>query len=288
MLRMAKRQNERGMPIRLPERLSSGGFRPLAQQRHIHILSKLASVGTVQVGVLARDLRVSEMTIRRDLVDLEKEGRLTRIHGGAIDTGRNRRTVIDRDEPLFEARLQRQYEAKQRIAAAAARLAVGCKTIALDVGSTTLLLARQLHGEGQAKIFTNSVRIAADLAAHTAEVYLPGGRMRRDEMSIGGRTAVEQFQDLWFDIAFVGVSGMTTSGIFDYSFEDVDMKRVYLRRSSVKVVLCDASKFERMSLVHIAPLNGFDILITDAAPPQQIAKALGEANVRVDIVTDTD
>ncbi|WP_373504083.1 DeoR/GlpR family DNA-binding transcription regulator [Aestuariivirga sp.] len=276
------------MPIRLPERHSSAGFRPLAQQRHIHILSKLASVGTVQVGMLARDLRVSEMTIRRDLVDLEKEGRLTRIHGGAVDTGKHRRTVIDRDEPLFEARLQRQYEAKQRIAAAAARLAAGCKTIALDVGSTTLLLARQLHGESQAKIFTNSVRIAADLAAHTAEVYLPGGRMRRDEMSIGGRTAVEQFQDLWFDIAFVGVSGMTTSGIFDYSFEDVDMKRVYLRRSSMKVVLCDASKFERMSLVHIAPLDGFDILITDAAPPPQIAKALADANVRVDIVTDTD
>ena len=66
------------------------------------------------------------------------------------------------------------------------------------------------------------------------------------------------------------------------------MKRVYLRRSSVKVVLCDASKFERMSLVHIAPLNGFDILITDAPPPPQIAKALADASVRVDIVADTD
>ena len=285
---MARRQSEQGMPARLPERRPSGDFRPLAQRRHIHILSRLASVGAVQVGVLARDLGGSEMTIRRDLVDLEYEGRLTRIHGGAVDTGRNRRTVIDRDEPLFEARLQRQYEAKQRIAAAAASLAAGCKTIALDVGTTTLLLARQLQSEGQAKIFTNSVRIAAELATRAAEVYLPGGRMRRDEMSIGGRTAVEQFQDLWFDIAFVGVSGMTPGGIFDYSFEDVDMKRVYLRRSSTKVVLCDASKFERMSLVHIAPLGGFDILITDAAPPTQIAKALAEANVRVDIVTDTD
>ena len=285
---MARRQSEQGMPARFPEHRPSGDFRPLAQQRHIHILSRLASVGTVQVGVLARDLGVSEMTIRRDLVDLENNGRLTRIHGGAVDTGKNRRTVIDRDEPLFEARLQRQYEAKQRIATAAASLAAGCKTIALDVGTTTLLLARQLQSEGQVKIFTNSVRIAAELATRAAEVYLPGGRMRRDEMSIGGRTAVEQFQDLWFDIAFVGVSGMTPGGIFDYSFEDVDMKRVYLRRSSVKVVLCDASKFERMSLVHIAPLGGFDILITDAAPPTQIARALAEANVRVDIVADTD
>ncbi len=276
------------MPRRLPDKHAPGGFRPLARQRHIHILSQLAAAGTVQVGPLARDLGVSEMTIRRDLVDLEQEGRLTRIHGGALDTGTNRRTVIDRDEPLFEARLQRQHGAKQRIAAAAARLAAGCKTIALDVGSTTLLLARQLHGENQAKIFTNSLRIAADLAAHAAEVYLPGGRMRRDEMSIGGRTAVEQFQDLWFDIAFVGVSGITTGGIFDYSFEDVDMKRVYLRRSSIKAVLCDASKFDRMSLVHIAPLSGFDILITESPPPPHIAKALAEAGVRVDIVAGAD
>ncbi len=285
---MARRQSGQGMAARFPERRPSGDFRPLAQQRHIHILSRLASVGTVQVGVLARDLGVSEMTIRRDLVDLEKGGRLTRIHGGAVDTGKNRRTVIDRNEPVFEARLQRHYEAKQRIAAAAASLSAGCKTIALDVGTTTLLLARQMQIEGQAKIFTNSVRIAAELATRAAEVYLPGGRMRRDEMSIGGRTAVEQFQDLWFDIAFVGVSGMTSGGIFDYSFEDVDMKRVYLRRSSMKVVLCDASKFERMSLVHISPLGGFDILITDAAPPTQIARALAEANVRVDIAADTD
>ena len=282
-----KRQSERGDPARHPGQRSSGGFRPLARQRQVQILSRLSAIGTVQVSALARDMGVSDMTIRRDLIDLENEGRLTRIHGGALDTGKNRRTVIDRDEPLFEARMQRQYEAKQRIAVAAAQLAAGRKTIALDVGTTTLMLATHLHGEAEAKIFTNSVRIAAELAPHVADVYLPGGRMRRDEMSIGGRAAVEQFQDLWFDIAFLGVSGVTSSGVFDYSFDDADMKRVYLRRSGIKVVLCDASKFERMSLVHIAPLNGFDILVTDAPPPPLIAKALEEANVQVEIVADT-
>ena len=287
-LRMKKRQGERDVPSRQAQLRSSGGLRPLAQQRQFHILGRLASVGTVQVGVMARDLGVSEMTIRRDLIDLEKDGRLARIHGGAVDTGKNRRTIIDRDEPLFEARAQSQYEAKLRIATAAALLAAGSKTIAIDVGTTTLLLAKCLHRETQAKVFTNSVRVAAELAAHVSEVYLPGGRMRRDEMSIGGRTAVEQFQDLWFDIAFVGVSGVTSGGIFDYSFEDVDMKRVYLRRSSLKIVLCDASKFERMSLVHIAPLSGFDILITNAAPPPPIAKALEDAKVRVEIAANTD
>lgn len=231
---MTNRKGERDVPARHSGLRSSGGFRPLAQQRHVQILSRLTAIGAVQVSAMAHDLGVSEMTIRRDLIDLENEGRLTRIHGGAVDAGKNRRTVIDRDEPLFEARMQRHYEAKQRIAKAAAHLAARCKTVALDVGTTTLLLAIHLHGEAQAKIFTNSVRIAAELAAHAAEVHIPGGRMRRDEMSIRGRTAAEQFQDLWFDIAFLGVSGVTSGGVFDYSFEDADMKRIYLRRSGIK------------------------------------------------------
>lgn len=261
-------------------------MRPLARQRHIHILSRLAVAGTVQVATLARDLGVSEMTIRRDLMDLEEEGRLTRIHGGAVDTGRNRRTVIDRDEPLFDSRMQRNNSSKQRIAATAARLATGCNTIALDVGTTTLLLAMRLHGEAGAKVFTNSVRIAAELATHVAEVYLPGGRMRSDEMSIGGPAAIQQFQNLWFDIAFVGVSGVTAAGLFDYSFEDAEMKRIYLRRSTQKIVLCDSSKFERMSLVHIATLKDFDVLITDSPPPPAISRALADAQVRLCIAHD--
>jgi DeoR/GlpR family transcriptional regulator of sugar metabolism len=265
------------MPVRV---------RPLPHLRHTHILSALAATGAVQVSAIAEELGVSDMTIRRDLVDLETAGKLARIHGGAVDAEKNRPAAIDRDEPHFEARMQRHRAAKERIASAAARLAQGCRTIALDVGTTTLLLATRLQANAQAKIFTNSVRIATELGSTGLEVYLPGGRMRRDEMSIGGSTAVAQFQALWFDIAFIGVSGITPGGLYDYSFEDVDMKRVYFRRSGLKVVLCDASKFERMSLVHIATLREFNTLITDAAPPAAIAAALADAGVRVEIATE--
>lgn len=268
-----------------PGALGSARFRHLPQQRHARILDILSVTGSVQVGVIAEELSVSDMTIRRDLVELENAGRLSRIHGGAVSTEKDRLAPIDRDEPHFDARIHRQRQAKERIAAAAARLVHGCRTIALDVGTTTFLVAQRLHHESHAKIFTNSVRAATELGSNLAEVYLPGGRMRRDEMSIGGSTAVEQFEALWFDIAFIGVSGITSSGLYDYSFEDADMKRVYLRRSGVKVLLCDASKFQRMSLVRIASLRDIDILITDAAPPALIAAALADASVRVEIAT---
>ena len=258
-------------------------IRMLPQRRHAHILSALAAQGAVQVSVIAQELGVSDMTVRRDLMDLEAAGRLTRTFGGALDIGAGRQTPVDRDEPHFEARMQRQRGAKEAIAATAAALAKGYRTVALDVGTTTHLLARKLAGRPESKLFTNSLRIACELAADVPEVYVPGGRVRPGELAIGGSAAVAQFAGLWFDICFIGVSGITPSGIFDYSFDDVDLKRVYLRRSGLSVVLCDASKFGRMSLVHIAALGAFNVLVTDAAPPPPLAAALMDAGVRTEI-----
>lgn len=226
------------------------------------------------------------MTVRRDLIDLEKSGRLVRVHGGAVAGRTETAKKFDRFEPSFDARIQRQRLAKERIAASAVRFAAGCRTLALDVGTTTFLMALQLKAQSDAKIFTNSLRVASELGDSPLEVYLPGGRLRKDEMSLCGTTAIATFQPLWFDMAFIGVSGLTASGIYDYSFEDTEIKRVYLRRSDVKVVLCDASKFEHMSLVQVAALDDFDVLITDAPPPDHIAAALADAGVQLVVAVE--
>lgn len=257
-----------------------------AALRHAHILDTLAKVGAVSVAEVAMRLGVSDMTIRRDLADLEREGRLSRTHGGAIRTGgpvKPQRLTPNFAEPSFESRLQKNADAKQWIAAGAAALARGAKTIALDVGTTTFWLARHLAEWRGAKVFTNSLRIAGALAEGRCEVYVPGGRVRGDEMSICGATATQQFEELWFDIAFVGISGLTTDGLFDYSLEDADMKRVYLKRATRRIVLSDSSKYNAMSLAHIAPLSHFHTLVTDAAPPDEIAEALQGAGVAVEI-----
>jgi DeoR family glycerol-3-phosphate regulon repressor len=262
----------------------------LAQVRHSRILDTLAKKGAVSVSDVASELSVSEMTVRRDLIELERDGKLLRTHGGAVRTGKPQKgpaaESLDREEPAFESRLTRNLAGKRAIAAAAADIAAGARTLALDVGTTTYLLSGLLLDRPHAKIFTNSVRNAMQLAAGQAEVYLPGGRMRSDEMSISSQSAVSQFEELWFDIAFVGVSGLTAQGIYDYSFEDTDMKRIYLRRATQKIVLCDAAKFKQMSLVHIAPLQQFDMLITDATPPADLAEALAGAGVEVRVACE--
>jgi DeoR family glycerol-3-phosphate regulon repressor len=260
----------------LPERA-----RAPAALRHAFILGALAESGAVTVAEVAGKLGVSDMTVRRDLADLEREGRLSRTHGGAVRAEASAPPPPAFAEPSFESRLNRNAAAKRAIAAAAARAAEGAQAIALDVGATTYMLAGLLAEQRQAKIFTNSLRNAARLGEGRAEVYLPGGRLRSEELSIAGPSALAQFEALWFDVAFLGVSGLTAEGAYDYSLEDTEMKRVYLKRATRRVLLCDSSKFGAMSLVQIAPLSAFDALITESAPPAEIAAALAAAQVSV-------
>lgn len=268
---------------RHPAQLAAPRPRLMAHERHSRILAHLATAGSLQVAALAADLGVSEMTVRRDLVELEHEGRLARIHGGAVPALSQQAVAMDRDEPSFAARLSRGSAAKRAIAAVAAQMLTDCRTIALDVGTTTFHLARHLSGFQHASIFTNSLPIADLLGDARPEVYVAGGRIRPHERSIGGRSAVAQFGELWFEAAVIGVSGVTTEGYFDYSLEDADMKRVYFRRSGRRIVLCDAGKFRRMSLVKVGALGDATTLVTDAEPPPDIRAALEAARVDLHI-----
>ena len=259
-------------PRRLPARL-----------RHNHLVETVRKRGFVHVADVAAELGVSEMTIRRDLVELEREGALTRTRGGAMLDTDAAQPVIDSEEPAFAARLRNHQEEKRRIAAMAAELVDRRLSVALDVGTTTHLLAQALADRGNVKFFTSSLRTALLLGEAGREVYVPAGQIRGEEMSICGPAARAEFEGYWFDIAFIGVSGITADGIYDYSLEDSELKRVYLRRSASKVVLCDSSKFHHMSLIRIADLSDIDLLICDAAPPADIASALAAAEVAVRI-----
>jgi DeoR/GlpR family transcriptional regulator of sugar metabolism len=258
-----------------------------AEIRQARLVEAARRRGFLLVTDVAAELGVSEMTIRRDLVELERNGVLHRTRGGAIVVDGEGASIIDREEPAFDARLRRNLEAKQRIAVRALEEIAERTVIALDVGSTSYVLAQHLADRAGCKFFTSSLRIASVLAGAGRDVYVPGGQVRGEEMSICGAEALEQFERYWFDVAFIGVSGLTADGIFDYSLEDSELKRVYLRRAAHKVLLCDGSKFNRMSLVRIADFRAIDLLITDVQPPADIAAALAAAEVPIYVVSPT-
>lgn len=257
--------------------------RYLPQERKKQILNMLVERGQATVVAISAQLAVSEMTVRRDLAELEAEGKLSRVHGGAVLTETLNPPVMDPLPANFDARLSLHRESKIRIARQAAEVAGRYQSVALDIGTTTLAMADALVKHERLKIFTNSVRIAHAMGRYTQapEVYLAGGKMRDDEMAIVGPSAIEQFQQFWFDIAFISASGITSQGIYDSSLDESEMKRVLIRRSGCKVLLCDAAKFQHMSLVQVAQWQDIDMLITDSAPPVVLATALELANVQV-------
>jgi DeoR/GlpR family transcriptional regulator of sugar metabolism len=241
----------------------------------------LAGRGFLTVREVAEATGVSEITARRDLAELEERGALKRTHGGAMSLRNGQVEVFDAYEPTFDARRRRNSKAKAAIAQAAAQLVRPGATVALDVGTSTLELARCLINVGEIKIVTNNLRAASLLADSPHAVYVPGGRVRGKELSVYGSVTAEQIRSYWFDVAFIGVSGVTEGGLFDYSPEDTEIKRIYMERAKRIVVLCDARKFGHHSMVQVAPLTAVHVLVTDERPPAALAGALASAGIEL-------
>lgn len=267
----------------MPRSAEAAGRRP-AQIRMAQILDRLREGGSISVTEIAAEFGVSDMTVRRDLTELEKGGLLERVHGGAIGLTRGPLALIDDVEPQFEARLRHNAERKARIAATAAQHVADRQSLAFDLGTTVLNTASALVAKGvapQMRVFTNSLRVGQVTARAGLPTYMCGGTVNPEEMSLTGTTAVETFSRYYFDAALFSASGLTEAGLFDYSPEEAAVKSVYLSRAAEKILLMDSSKFRRLSTVLVAGLAEISTLITDAAPPPDLANALQAAGVRI-------
>lgn len=242
------------------------------------LLALIQERGFVSVGDMAARFAVSEMTIRRDLHRLQAERGIQRTRGGAITAGRDEAEP----EPSFLQRQAERRDEKYAIARAAAALVAPNTTIGIDVGTTTYELARELAGSlRNLNVFTNSLRIGLLLGDTSLSVYMPGGRVRGGEISVCGSMALSHLQEFRLDQVFIGVSGLTSEGLFDYSLEDTEVKRVYLRQAAHVVVVADASKFGRISAVKICGLDAINTLVTSAEPAGSLRERLQLSGVRV-------
>ena len=253
-----------------------------ALSRQRAILAALRTDGFVSVAGIAARFGVSAMTARRDLHQLVISGAARRTHGGAVPV-----EPPMAGEVSFAARQAENHDAKRMIAEAAAALVRPGDSIGIDVGSTTLEFARAIRGHRRINVFTHSLRVAMQLADSGVSTYLPGGQVDAAEMSVGGSVAIAQLQHWRMDAVFLGVSGVTVDGVFDFSPEDVAVKRVYRRCATRAVVLADASKFGRLSAVRIEALGGIDMLVTDRPPEGALRDALLAAKVAVVVADST-
>tara|TARA_R110002124_G_scaffold61155_6_gene167513 strand:- start:3884 stop:4729 length:846 start_codon:yes stop_codon:yes gene_type:complete len=263
-----------------PSAVSSGGM--LAAARRDAISQLVAEQGALSVGALATRFGVSEMTVRRDLNQLQRSGAIQRAHGGAVRVP----VVVPvpaMTEPTFNARRQWNSDAKARIAEAATGFVGERDVIGLDVGSTATELAELLLARTDISVITHNLQAVATLARSETgpKMYVIGGHYRRNEGSLCSPEASNELRRFSLNTAFIGVAGITPEGLFDYSPEEADIKNLYADRAQRTCILCDSSKFGRRALVRFSGLDAIDILITDQAPRGELAAALADNKVQV-------
>lgn len=247
------------------------------RERHALIGSSVRAAGRLKVTEIALMSNVSEMTVRRDLEELESLGTLTRVHGGAVSN------VSRSFEPGFAVRSGQNVEAKQRIGARAAGLVREGETLIIDAGTTTVHVAESLRPDLHLRVLALSLRVADVLAdMPNVTLMIPGGVVRRHERSFVGGMAVRTFEHLAFDTAILTSGGVDVeAGVTEYEFDDAETKQAALRSARRKIVVADASKLGAVAFVRLCPIDQIDVVVTDRdAPPAQVA-ALREAGVEV-------
>jgi DeoR/GlpR family transcriptional regulator of sugar metabolism len=244
----------------------------LPAQRRQAILRAVRS-GTAHVSALADEFGVSEMTVRRDLEALARDGKLERVHGGAVN--------VESERPFSEIAVER-LEAKDRIGRAAAALVEDGETVMLDIGTTTLQVARHLRGRSLTVITTNLAAYEELLPEPKIELVLPGGVVRRNYRSLVGMFAEDTLRRLRADVAFLGTSAIDADlGVWDTTMVEVPIKRAMIVASQRTVLLADAAKFDMDAMVRVCEASELDAIVTDHRVPAKRRKALDRAGVEV-------
>ena len=235
--------------------------RTLAALRHVWILDEIKRSGAVRVSDLTDRLGVSDMTIRRDLDTLARQGLVLKVHGGATAL-----EFASTNEPGFEAKSRRGQPEKEAIARRAAQLIQPGTAIALTAGTTTWTLARHLGDIPNLTVVTNSIRVAQELyeqERHDLTVVLTGG-VRTPSDALVGPVAVATIRSLHIDMVIMGVHGIDElAGLTTPNLIEAETNRAFVSAARRFVVVADHSKWGVVGLSEIADLAAVDTLIMD-------------------------
>lgn len=226
--------------------------------RHEKILDKLRSSHSVQVVQLAKELNISESTIRRDINELDRQGKLKKVHGGAV----SRDFVLTAETTDVAQRKKKNVEKKDSIAKYAASLIEDTDFVYIDAGTTTERMIDYLAGS-EATYVTNGLSHASKLMENGLKVYMIGGELRPSTEATVGARAVESVGRYNFTKCFMGANGIDADkGFSTPHIDEAAIKEAAMRRSFTTYVLADNSKFGVVSSVTFAAIDEATI-ITD-------------------------
>lgn len=244
------------------------------------IMKKLNSDGSVLISDLAKEFKVSTMTVRRDLVELEQEGFVTLEHGGAVLNGSS----------MFEynmnTKLGEYQKEKERIAYKCLEYINDGDTIFLDAGTTNSEIAKLLINNRKIKIITNSLLVANILASGNDNKYIMcPGEFRETSMAYMGQFTDEFVANFKIDKLFLGVEGVgLDEGVTVPDIQDGLTKKNLSKIATKVICVADSSKFGKKWFYRILPIENVDVLVTDSNLDEKVVKKYLDRKIKIDVV----
>lgn len=253
----------------------------IAEERRAILVQKLNYTGYIEVSELASQMGVSGITLRRDLAEMEDEGLIVRVRGGAIR--RDQGVTI---ELPYDLKKNQNLAEKRRIGEKAAEFVHPGDTIILDAGSTTYALAVQLLPQKRIVVVTNDLHITLKLAANPEITLIgTGGTVRSNVFSFQGFQAESFINSLSVDKTFLGADAIHPDGtVSNVNLDEVPIKRSMVKAAKQVYLLADSSKFEKTGFAKVCHLSDIDTLIVDSGIPQEKIDQYSSMGVNV-IVT---
>jgi DeoR/GlpR family transcriptional regulator of sugar metabolism len=242
-------------------------------QRLLHIQELFAKEEFMNLEELCRLLNASKSSVRRDFIELEKQGVLRRVHGGAI-------SLQTRDEKLDFGRLSgSSHEEKTSIGKVAASLVEDHQTVILGGGSTVVEVAKHLGGK-LIQVVTNSIPVAQVFwDSKQVEVTLTGGYVYPRLGVQIGPICERMLRTVSADVVIMGIRGITAEGISDSNSLIVESIRAMVHAARKVVIVADHSKFGRGAMLHVADLSEIDQIVTDQELEPEFMQLLKENGI---------
>lgn len=248
-----------------------------AVERRQQILAIARRDGRVAVNDLSATLLVAPETVRRDLADLEKQGLVNRVHGGALPADRIG------FEGTVRSRSERNQPEKARIAARAQTEIRDAEVIFLDEGSTAVMVARALDPERPLTVVTSSIPVVTVLNGHPrVSVILLGGPVRPGSLAAAGALPARMLSEFAIDLAFLGANGITAQhGLSCPDLGVATVKTAAVAASRRRVLLADATKFGHDAFARFARITDMNLIVTETTAPRVVIEAIRKQGVQV-------
>ncbi|MCP5038916.1 MAG: DeoR/GlpR transcriptional regulator [Rhodobacteraceae bacterium] len=248
-----------------------------SNHREQEILNELRLAGgSCRVGYLAERLGVSDETVRRNIKALQSKSLVRKVHGGVLLS-----EDMTLTEQPFQARMRQGADAKRRIAAKFAEMISDGASLFLDIGSTTAYAAQALRSKRDLYIVTNSLSVASTLATINGNrVFFAGGELRRHDGGSFGQDAINFIRRFNVQYAVFSVGAINGgAGFMLHDINEADLSREAAERAQTCIVLADSEKFSHRAPIAVANQAQFDLLITEADPPEAVKAMLTQNEI---------